>query len=61
MPPGRQCDAGASCLLTHLPGRGSPHLPGLGLPWVAPEAIVRDWGFMGSPGAAWLPALGTWM
>lgn len=37
------------------------HLPGLGLPWAAPEAPVRDWGFMGSPGAEQLPALGTWM
>lgn len=47
-------------LLT-LPRKRAGHLPGLGLPWAAPEATVRDWGFMGSPGAEQLPALGTWI
>lgn len=51
---------GPPVLLT-LPGKRAGHLPGLGLPWAAPEATVRDWGFTGSPGTEQLPVLGTWM
>lgn len=38
-------------LLTLPPKEDPGHSPDLDLPWAALEAIVRDWGFMGSPGA----------
>lgn len=38
------------CALTLSQEEGLGHSPDLDLPWAALEAIVRDWGFTGSPG-----------
>lgn len=48
-------------LLLCSPGEDWGNLPDLDLPWAALEAMVRDWGFTGSPGRGNPPVLGTWI